>query len=162
VVIGSAGSAAKVTYLREQLGCDAAFCYRDGDVLELLRGAAPEGIDLYFDNVAGDHLQAALEMLRPRGRVALCGAVSTYNESEPTPGPSNLFNAIAKGLTLRGFLARMYADRMPDFRREMRGWLAEGRIVYPEHVFEGIEQAPRALLALLEGETLGKVLARLA
>jgi NADPH-dependent curcumin reductase CurA len=157
VVIGSAGSAAKVAYLRDELHCDAAFCYRDGDVLDLLRAAAPDGIDVYFDNVAGDHL----EVLRPRGRVALCGAVSTYNAAEPVPGPSNLFNAVAKGLTLRGFLARMYADRMPEFRREMRGWLAEGKIVYPVHVFEGFDDAPRALLALLAGENVGKVLARL-
>jgi NADPH-dependent curcumin reductase CurA len=160
-VIGSAGSAAKVTFLREQLGCDAAFCYRDGDVLELLRAAAPDGIDVYFDNVAGEHLQAALEVLRPHGRVALCGAISGYDDSGPAPGPSNLFNAVAKGLTLRGFLALMYADRLPEFRRQMRAWIAQGAITYPEMVFDGIEQAPSALLALLAGENVGKVLVRL-
>jgi NADPH-dependent curcumin reductase CurA len=133
----------------------------DGNVLEQLRAAAPDGVDVYFDNVGGDHLQAALEVLRPRGRVALCGMVSTYNASEPVPGPSNLFNAIAKGLTLRGFLARMYADQMEEFRREMRGWIAEGKIFYPEMVFDGLDQAPRALLALLDGENIGKVLVKL-
>jgi hypothetical protein len=160
-VIGSAGSAEKVAFVRDELGADAAFCYRDGDVSDLLRAAAPEGIDVYFDNVGGDHLQAALDVLRPRGRVALCGAISTYNATEPVPGPSNLFNAVAKGLTLRGFLARMYAHRMPDFRSEMRRWLVEGRIVYPETIFEGLEQAPRGLKALLAGENVGKVLVRL-
>jgi NADPH-dependent curcumin reductase CurA len=159
-VIASAGSAAKVAYLREELGADAAFCYRDGDVRELLRAAAPDGIDVYFDNVGGDHLEAALDCLRPRGRVALCGAISDYNADE-AKGPRNLFNATAKGLTLRGFLARMYAERMEPFRREMRDWLADGRIVYPETVFEGLEQAPRALIAQLAGETTGKVLVRL-
>jgi len=161
-VIGSAGSAAKVAYLRETLGCDAAFCYRDGDVGDLLREAAPDGIDVYFDNVGGDHLQAALDVLRPRGRVALCGAISTYNAAGPVPGPSNLFNAVVKGLTLRGFLARMYASRLDEFRREMRGWLAEGKIVYPEQIFTGLEQAPEGMRALLNGENIGKVLVSLS
>jgi NADPH-dependent curcumin reductase CurA len=159
-VIGSAGTPAKVEFLRHQLGCDGAFCYRDGDVGELLRAAAPDGIDVYFDNVGGDHLQAALDVLRPGGRVALCGAISGYN-GEPAPGPANLFNCVVKGLTLRGFLARMYAERMDEFHREMRSWLADGRIVYREQVFEGLEAAPSALLALLAGENIGKVLVRL-
>jgi NADPH-dependent curcumin reductase CurA len=160
VVIGSAGSAAKVRFLREQLGCDAAFCYRDGGVRGLLRRSAPEGIDVYFDNVGGDHLEAALDVLRPGGRVALCGAISDYNRTKAV-GPANLFNAVAKGLTLRGFLASMFADQLGAFRQEMRGYLAQGRIVYPETVFEGLDQAPRALMAQLSGETLGKVLVRL-
>jgi NADPH-dependent curcumin reductase CurA len=161
VVIGSAGSAAKVRFLRDTLGCDEAFCYRDGPVTELLRAAAPDGIDVYFDNVGGDHLEAALDVLRTRGRVALCGAISDYNRGEAV-GPRNLFNAVAKGLTLRGFLARMYADQLDVFRREMRTWLAEGRITYPETLIDGIEQAPGALISQLAGENVGKVLVRLA
>ena len=157
-VIGSAGSAAKVAFVRDELGADAVFSYRDGPVGELLTELAPEGIDLYFDNVGGDHLEAALGALRPHGRIALCGAISTYNEAVKPPGPCNLFEAVAKGLTLRGFLSRMYAERMPDFRREMRGWLAEDRIIYPETVFAGLERAPEALIAQLRGENLGKVL----
>jgi NADPH-dependent curcumin reductase CurA len=160
VVIGSAGSAEKVRFVRDKLGADAAFCYRDGDVGDLLRAAAPDGIDVYFDNVGGDHLQAALDSLRLGGRVALCGAISTYNATEPVPGPTNLFNAVTNGLTLRGFLARMYADRMDEFRAEMRGWLAEGRITYPETVFEGLGEAVRGLCALLAGENIGKVLVK--
>ncbi len=161
VVIGSAGSAAKVAYVRDDLGADAVFCYRDGDVGELLRAAAPDGIDVYFDNVGGDHLQAALDALRPKGRVALCGAISSYNATEPVPGPSNLFNAVAKGLTLRGFLARMYAQRMDDFRRDMRRWLAEGSVVYPEMIFEGLDQAPRGFIAMLSGDNVGKSLVKI-
>ena len=126
-----------------------------------MRAAAPDGIDVYFDNVGGEHLEAALGALRRGGRVALCGAISDYNRSEAV-GPRNLFNAVAKGLTLRGFLARMYAGEMDGFRRQMREWLAEGKIVYPETVFEGLEQAPRALMAQLAGENIGKVLVRLA
>jgi NADPH-dependent curcumin reductase CurA len=157
-VIGSAGSAEKVRFVRDELGADAAFSYRDGAVGDLLTKAAPEGIDVYFDNVAGDHLQAALDSLRQFGRVAMCGMISTYNATDPVPGPSNLFNAVAKGLTLRGFLARQYASHMEEFRRDMRGWLADGHIVYPETVFNGLDEAPRGMIALLSGENVGKVL----
>jgi NADPH-dependent curcumin reductase CurA len=159
-VIGSAGSAAKVAYVRDELGADAAFCYRDGAVADLVRAAAPNGIDVYFDNVGGDHLEAALDSSRVGGRVALCGAISDYNATQPVPGPSNLFNAVGKGLTLRGFMARMYDHRMDAFRREMRGWLAEGRIVYPETIVEGLEQAPRGFIAMLGGRNVGKSLVR--
>jgi NADPH-dependent curcumin reductase CurA len=161
-VIASAGSAEKVRYAREVLGADAAFCYRDGAVLEQLRACAPEGIDVYFDNVAGEQLEAALEMLRPHGRVALCGAISTYNDAAQAPGPANLFNAVAKGLTLRGFLARMYADRMGEFRTQMGLWRSEGRIVYAEQLYHGLELAPQALIDLLAGRNLGKVLVEIA
>jgi hypothetical protein len=161
-VIGSAGSAEKVEFVRDELGADAAFCYRDGAVGDLLKEAAPHGIDVYFDNVAGDHLQAALDSLRQFGRVAMCGMISTYNATGPVPGPSNLFNAVAKGLTLRGFLARQYADRMDEFRRDMQGWLAEGHIVYPETVFTGLDEAPRGMIALLSGDNVGKVLVEIS
>jgi len=160
MVVGSAGSPAKVAHVRDTLRADQAFCYRDGDVGELLAAAAPDGIDLYFDNVGGDHLQAALGALRPAGRVALCGAVADYNAPAPVPGPSNLFAAVAKGLTLRGFLVHAYERRMPEFRRAMRGWLADGAVVYPETVAEGLERAPEAFISLLAGETIGKALVR--
>jgi NADPH-dependent curcumin reductase CurA len=160
-VIGSAGTAEKVAYVRDELGADAAFCYRDGDVGEMLRAAAPEGIDVYFDNVGGDHLQAALDVMRPFGRVALCGAISSYNATEPVPGPSNLFNAVARGLTLRGFLARMYADRTDAFRRDMRAWLADGSIVYPETIVDGLDQAAAGFIAMLAGGNVGKSIVRI-
>jgi NADPH-dependent curcumin reductase CurA len=161
-VIGSAGTAAKVAHVRATLGADAAFCYRDGPVADALAALAPEGIDVYFDNVAGEHLEAALDALRPGGRVALCGAISTYNAATPPPGPMNLFAAVAKGLTLRGFLARMYDGRREEFRAAMRGWLREGRVVFPETVFEGLEAAPRGIRAVFAGENVGKTLVHLA
>jgi NADPH-dependent curcumin reductase CurA len=160
-VVASAGSGAKVAYVRDILGADAAFCYRDGDVADLLGAAAPGGIDLYFDNVGGEHLEAALAALRPAGRVALCGAVATYNAQAPVPGPGNLFAAVAKGLTLRGFLVHAYERRMPEFRRAMRGWLADGTVVYPETVARGLERAPEAFIALLAGASTGKALVAL-
>ncbi len=159
-VIATAGSAAKVAHVRDTLGADAAFCYRDGDVGDLLGAAAPGGIDLYFDNVGGAHLEAALAALRPAGRVALCGAVATYNAAAPVPGP-NLFAAVAKGLTLRGFLVHAYERRMPEFRSAMRGWLADGTVIYPETVARGLERAPEAFIALLAGASTGKALVAL-
>jgi NADPH-dependent curcumin reductase CurA len=160
-VIASAGTAEKVRYALEVLGADAAFCYRDGPVLEQLRACAPDGIDVYFDNVGGEHLEAALELLRPHGRVALCGAISTYN-SPGAPGPANIFNAVAKGLTLRGFLARMYAHRMGEFRTQMSLWRSEGRIAYAEQIYRGLDSAPQALIDLFAGANLGKVLVEIA
>jgi hypothetical protein len=161
-VIGSAGSAEKVAFITERLGADRAFSYRDGSVAESLRQAAPDGIDVYFDNVGGSHLEAALGALRPRGRVALCGAVSTYDQPGASPGPANLFDAVTKGLTLRGFMARMYAGRMEQFRADMRSWLAAGQIFYPEQVFDGLANAPQALVEMLAGTTMGKVIVRVA
>lgn len=161
MVIGSAGTAEKVAFVRDELGADAAFSYRDGSVRESLRAAAPEGVDVYFDNVGGDHLEAALDALRVGGRIAMCGAISNYNAIGLVPGPPNLFETVARSLTIRGFLARRYEHRLPEFRRDMRRWLADGRVIYPETVVEGIECAPGALIGLLRGENIGKMLVRL-
>ncbi|MEU7810873.1 NADP-dependent oxidoreductase [Pseudonocardia sp. NPDC049154] len=159
-VIGSAGTAEKVAHVRA-LGASAAFCYRDGPVGSLLAEAAPDGIDVYFDNVGGDHLVAALDALRPGGRVALCGAISTYDAADPVPGPPNLFNAVARGLTLRGFMARMYPHRLGKFRERMREWLVEGSVTYPETIYNGLDAAPGAFADLLAGGNVGKVLVEL-
>jgi len=159
-VIGSAGSEAKVRHLLDDLGLDAAFNYRDGPVVDRLREAAPQGIDVYFDNVGGDHLEAALATLRPWGRVALCGAISEYESVGPTPGPSNLFQATANNLTLRGFRGSAYQHRLPDVVRELGGWLAEGRLRYHETIVDGLERAPEALMRVLSGNTTGKALVR--
>jgi NADPH-dependent curcumin reductase CurA len=161
-VIGSAGSPEKVAYLREELGFDAAFDYHAGEVHALLREAAPGGIDVYFDNVGGDHLEAAIGALRNFGRVAMCGAISVYNATEPPPGPRNLFQAVGKRLTLRGFIVSDHLDRMPEFTREVGGWLREGLLNYRETVVEGLEHAPEALIGLLRGENTGKMLVKLA
>ena len=125
-----------------------------------LREAAPDGIDVYFDNVGGDHLEAALATLRKWGRAALCGAISEYESTDPTPGPSNLFQATANNLTLRGFRGSAYQHRLPDVTRELGGWLAEGRLHYRSTIIDGLERAPEALMRVLSGDTTGKALVR--
>jgi NADPH-dependent curcumin reductase CurA len=159
-VIGSAGSDEKVAYLLDELGLDAAFNHRAGPVAELLRKAAPEGIDVYFDCVGGDHLEAALGALRRCGRVALCGAVSQYGRAPS--GPANLFQATANDLTLRGFRGSSHLHRMSDMVREVSGWLAAGRLRYRETIVDGLERAPEALARMLAGDTIGKTLVRIA
>jgi NADPH-dependent curcumin reductase CurA len=159
-VIGSAGSDEKVSYLLDELGLDAAFNHRAGRVEDLLRAAAPDGIDVYFDCVGGDHLEAALGVLRRRGRVALCGAVSQYGR--PQRGPANLFQATANDLTLRGFRGSSHLHRMGDMVRDVSGWLADGRLRYRETIVDGLERAPEALARMLAGETIGKTLVRIA
>lgn len=154
-VVASAGSAEKIAYLRE-LGADAAFNYRDGDFGELLAAAAPGGVDLYFDLVGGETLKAVFAQLNLGARVTLCGAISTYNTSERACGP-DLFDAIGKALTIRGFGVARHAERFPDMRREMTPWLREGSISFPETVVEGLDRAPQALIDLLAGEALGKI-----
>jgi NADPH-dependent curcumin reductase CurA len=161
-VIGSAGSDEKVRYLEDELGLDAAFNYKAGPVTELLREAAPDGIDLYFDNVGGDHLEAALTMLRRDGRVAMCGSISEYDATEPQPGPRNLFLATAKDLTLRGFRGSSHAARLREVQRELGDWLRAGRIKWHETVVDGLETAPDALARVIRGDTLGKTLVRIA
>ena len=160
-VIGSAGSDAKVRYLLDELGLDAAFNYREGSIVDHIRDAAPGGIDVYFDNVAGDHLEAALDTLRRWGRVALCGAVSQY-QSPAQPGPGNLFQAVSNDLTLRGFRGSSYLHRFADVRREVGGWLSDGRLRYRETIVDGLERAPEALVRMLSGDTTGKTLVRIA
>ena len=161
LVVGSAGSPAKVERLIE-LGFDAGFNYHDGPVAEQLRAAAPEGIDVYFDNVGGEHLEAAIDSLRTDGRVAMCGAIAQYNSTEPPAAPRNLALAIGKRLTLRGFVIAKYAEQVrPEFQERMGQWLAEGRIQWDETVREGLDNAPQAFIDLLEGANTGKMLVRL-
>jgi NADPH-dependent curcumin reductase CurA len=161
-VIGSAGSDDKVAWLLDELGLDAAFNYKRGPVAELLREAAPDGIDVYFDNVAGDHLEAALGALRRWGRVALCGALSEYQRSAPADGPGNLFQAVANDLTLRGFRGSSYVDHLAEMQREVGRWLGDGRLRYRETIVEGLERAPEALMRMLGGGTIGKTMVRIA
>jgi NADPH-dependent curcumin reductase CurA len=148
-VVGSAGTAEKVAWLRDELGFDAAFDYHDGDVTDLLQQAAPEGIDTYFDNVGGDHLRAAIAVMNPFGRIAACGMISAYNESQP--GPDNMFQVVGKKLTMRGFIVSDHASREPLFRRHVSGLLREGRLSFRETHRDGIEAALDALLDVLHG-----------
>ncbi|NHO82897.1 NADP-dependent oxidoreductase [Micromonospora sp. CMU55-4] len=159
-VIGSAGSAAKVERLTA-LGFDAAFDYHDGPVSKQLRAAAPDGVDVYFDNVGGDHLEAAIGAMNVHGRAAICGMIAQYNATESPAAPRNLALVIGKRLTLRGFLVSDHGHLREQFVQEVAGWLREGRLSYDETIVDGIEQAPEAFLGLLRGENLGKMLVRL-
>ncbi|MCP2323868.1 hypothetical protein HDA40_002375 [Hamadaea flava] len=159
-VIGSAGSAEKVAHLLD-LGFDAAFNYKDGPVGQQLKQAAPDGIDVYFDNVGADHLEAAISSLNQHGRVALCGAIAAYNDTTPPAAPRNLALAIGKRLTLRGFIVNDHGARMPEMVAEISGWLSEGKISFQETVVDGLDNAPEAFLGLLRGENTGKMVVRL-
>jgi NADPH-dependent curcumin reductase CurA len=160
-VIGAAGSAEKVNVLVNEFGFDAAFNYKDGAIAEQLRVAAPDGIDVYFDNVGGEHLEAALSAMRNHGRIVACGAISRYNDEAPTPGPRNLFLMIGKRLTMRGFLVFDSMPQMPAFLNEVRPYLAEGRLRAKETVVEGLERAPQAFIDLLRGKNIGKMIVKL-
>jgi hypothetical protein len=161
-VIGSAGSPDKVAHLVEDLGFDAAFDYRAAPVADQLAAAAPDGIDVYFDNVGGEHLQAAIGAFRTFGRAALCGAISSYNATGPVPGPDNMWLLVSKRLRLQGFIVGDHAHLMPQFVREMSQWLAEGRVRFSETVVGGLENAPDAFIGLLRGQNTGKMVVQLA
>jgi hypothetical protein len=161
-VAGSAGSREKVDYLLGELGFDAAFNYRDGDLHAALKAACPDGIDVYFENVGGEMLEAVLLHMRPFGRIPVCGMISQYNNADPAPGPRTLISIIPNRLTLRGFIVSDHFDRLPEFTREMSGWLREGKIKAEETKVEGIENAAGAFLGLFSGENLGKMLVQLA
>ncbi|MEH0842399.1 NADP-dependent oxidoreductase [Micromonospora sp. CPCC 205711] len=158
-VVGSAGSAAKVERLKA-LGFDAAFDYHDGPVRDALKAAAPEGIDVYFDNVGGEHLEAAISSMNLHGRAAICGMISQYNADQPPAAPRNLALVIGKRLTLRGFLVGDHGNLRDEFVRDVAGWLRDGKLSYDETVVDGIENAPAAFLGLMRGENLGKMLVR--
>ncbi|WP_275001221.1 NADP-dependent oxidoreductase [Promicromonospora iranensis] len=159
-VIGSAGSPEKVALLTEKYGYDAAFNYKDGDVRAQLAEAAPDGIDVYFDNVGGDHLEAALDAFNDGGRAALCGAIASYNTSEKTPGPDNMGNIITRGLTLQGFTLASYLHLAPEFQERMTAWFAAGKVAYDETVVDGIENTVDAFLDMMRGGNTGKMLVR--
>ncbi len=161
-VIGSCGSDEKVAWLLDELGFDYAFNYRNGHIRRELRTAAPDGIDVYFENVGGDHLDAALGRMRPGGRIPVCGMISAYNtegaRSEPVTA---LANMIYNRVTMKGFVAYEFFGIRDQFLADMRRWLSEGKIVYRETILEGIENAPAALAGLFTGLNTGKMLVRL-
>jgi hypothetical protein len=160
-VIGSAGTDAKVALLTDKYGYDAAFSYRDGPVRDQLKAAAPDGIDVFFDNVGGEHLEAALSVLNTGGRVALCGAIAGYNADEPVPGPRNMANLITRGLTLKGFTLGSYMHHAAEFNALMTGWFTEGKIAYDETVVDGIDHAVDAFLDMMRGANTGKMVVRI-
>jgi len=156
-VIGSAGSEEKLAWLRE-LGFDGVFNYREQKAREALAELAPDGIDIYFDNVGGDHLEAAIGSLRTHGRVVACGSISRYNDAEPAAGPRNMFMVVTKRIRIEGFIITDHYERFGEFAGEAAGWVRDGRLRYRETIVDGIENAPKAFLGLLRGENIGKML----
>jgi NADPH-dependent curcumin reductase CurA len=159
-VIGSAGGPTKARLLVEELGYDAGIDYRAG-VRAGLAEAAPDGIDLYFDNVGGDHLVAALYALRERGRVALCGMISDLRDRESSPAISHLIQVTLKRLTIRGFIVRDHEDLRPEFEKHVAEWLRTGEITSRATITDGLEHASDAFLAMLAGGNVGKALVRI-
>ncbi|WP_411286447.1 NADP-dependent oxidoreductase [Phenylobacterium sp.] len=161
-VIGSAGGPQKVAFLKE-IGVDHAIDYKaETDLSAAVMAAAPDGIDVYFENVGGAHLEAALNAARLRARFAICGMISIYNATEPQPGPRNLALLIGKNIRMEGFIVSNHWDMMADFHRDLAAWVRDGKVKWKETVFEGIERAPDAFLGLFKGENLGKMLVKLA
>ncbi|MGA2838024.1 MAG: NADP-dependent oxidoreductase [Acidimicrobiales bacterium] len=155
-VVGIAGTAAKCAWLVDELGFDHAIDYRAEDVGARIRETCPDGIDVYFDNVGGEILDACLANLAMHARVVLCGAISQYNEDHPV-GPRNYLQLIVKRSRMEGFLILDYLDRFPVAQAEMAGWVMEGRIHHREHVVEGLDRAGEALNLLFDGGNTGKV-----
>ncbi len=161
-VIGSAGSEEKVKWLVDQAGIDDAFNYKQvDDISEHIRKICPDKIDIYFDNVGGKHLEAALDNMKTFGRIVLCGMISQYNSSSPPPAPSNLMLAITNRLKIQGFIVRDHYNMLNEFHVVMTKWVSEEKIKWKETVSEGIENAPKAFLGLFKGENFGKMLVKI-
>jgi NADPH-dependent curcumin reductase CurA len=161
-VVGSVGSEAKVRWLLDEAGIDAAINYRTcGDLLAAVGKACPQGIDIDYENVGGEHLEVALELMKQHGRLVMCGMISMYNSVEPPPGPRNLAYVIGKSLKMQGFIVSDFLDMVPQFFADMSDWIAAGKIKWQETVVDGIENAPQAFLGLFTGENIGKMLVRL-
>jgi NADPH-dependent curcumin reductase CurA len=161
-VVGSAGGPEKAAYLGT-IGVDAAIDYKAAkDLPAALAAAAPEGIDVYFDNVGGAHLEAAIGRMRPHGRIAICGMISAYNATGPVPGPSNLAELVGRSVRMEGFLTANHLDLMPGFVRQMAGWLESGAVRTRDTFYDGIDAAPAAFLSLFTGAHFGKPIVRLS
>jgi NADPH-dependent curcumin reductase CurA len=160
-VIGSTGSDEKVAWLRDEVRLDAVINYKTTPIRKGLQEAAPKGIDVYFDNVGGDHLDAALARMNVLGRVAVCGMISGYNEPGVRTAVRNLSSIIYGRINLRGFVATDFAQLRPQFEKDMREWLKAGKMKWRETVLKGVEEAPHALVGLMQGENIGKMLVQL-
>jgi NADPH-dependent curcumin reductase CurA len=162
-VVGSAGSDEKCDWLVREARVDHAINYRScGPLDAAIRKAMPDGIDVYFENVGGEHLNAALANMRPSGRIAACGMIAQYNDTALPPGPGNIVMVIPLRLTVRGFIVSDHFDMMPDFIRDMSAWAKAGKMKWRETILDGIEKAPEAFIGLFKGENFGKMLVRLA
>ncbi len=162
-VIGSVGSDEKAQWLKEECGVDEVINYKTcGDLSAALMQAAPEGIDVYFENVGGDHLQAALNAMNPYGRIAACGMIASYNSAEPAPGPNNLMLIVGKKIRINGFIVSDHTDWRDAFLGDMIPWIQQGKIKSQETVVEGLDQAVSAFLALFSGNNFGKMVVKLS
>ena len=160
-VVGTAGSAAKTRWLEEVAGVDATINYKEtSNLRRALKQACPDGIDVYFENVGGAHLEAALQYMNNWGRIVVCGMISQYNATAAPPGPANLVLMIGRRLRMQGFIVSDHPERRDDFLRDVSSWMKEGRLKWEETVFEGLERAPEAFIGLFHGENLGKMLVR--
>ena len=161
-VIGSCGSDEKAQWLKDECGVDAVINYKTcGDLSAALAAAAPEGIDVYFENVGGDHLQAAINSMNPYGRIAACGMISGYNAANPEPGPNNLMLIVGKKIRITGFIVSDHVDMRDAFLSEMIPWIQAGKIKSHETVVEGIDHAVDAFLGLFSGNNFGKMVVKL-
>jgi|TARA_B100001964_G_C14250998_1_gene609922 hypothetical protein len=161
-VIGSVGSDEKAQWLLDECGVDAVINYKTcGDLTEALTAVAADGIDVYFENVGGDHLQAALQVMNPFGRIAACGMIASYNNAEPVPGPNNLMLIVGKKVRINGFIVSDHADMRPQFLEDMVGWIETGKIKSRETVVEGLDNAVSAFLGLFSGENFGKMVVKI-
>jgi NADPH-dependent curcumin reductase CurA len=160
-VVATAGSDAKCDWLRSR-GIDHAINYKTcGNLLDAVRAAAPKGIDVYFDNVGGEHLEVAIETARPFARLVECGMIASYNDTEPTPGPRNIIQVVGKSLRIRGFIVSEFNALRPQFLKDMMGWIADGKLAWEDTIMDGVEKAPDAFIGLFSGGNTGKMLVRL-
>jgi NADPH-dependent curcumin reductase CurA len=159
-VVGIAGTKGKCSWVVEELGFDACIDYKDGDVARLLAEACPEGIDVYFDNVGGDILDAALQHMNDFGRLVECGMISAYNDREPVPGPKHMTNIVKRRLRMEGFIVMDHLDRFGEAAIQLGTWAAEGKIKNRVHVVEGFLSAPSAVNLLFTGGNVGKLVVK--
>ena len=159
-VVGSTGAADKAAWLKDEVGLDAVINYKETPIRKALEEATPKGIDVYFDNVGGDHLEAALRRMNTLGRIPVCGFISGYNSGHSSV--SNLSNIIYARVMLRGFVGTDFLHLHGQFLSDMSGWLKEGKVKYQETILDGIDNAPSALIGLMEGKNSGKMLVKLA
>ena len=161
-VIASAGSDEKLEWLQKECGVDEIINYKKVDSLQdAVKAAAPNGIDVYYENVGGEHLQVAINLMNPFGRIAACGMISEYNATEPAPGPSNMSMIVGKSIKIQGFIQTFHLDMRPQFVADMGKWMSEGKLKWQETVREGIDEAAGAFIGLFHGENTGKMVVRL-
>ncbi|WP_405163477.1 NADP-dependent oxidoreductase [Nocardia sp. NBC_01499] len=165
--VGIAGGPKKVAALRDELGFDVALDHRAPDFAEQLKAAVPDGIDVYFENVAGPVAEAVYPLLNTYARVPVCGLIANYNAAGQPEGPDQLpafySRILVKSLTIRGFIQSEFVNEMfPDFLRDMTEWIADGKVRYLEDITDGLDNAPEAFIGLLEGKNFGKVVVKVA